>query len=566
MITPSYLGETIEYSSLHACRSTLEDPTASRHVLTLPIESSPADHEAILRAARNMSDDAKQRNKSPFHNSHKAWYVPPFTMDNKLPLPFPLAPSDAAGELLKDLPEKRSDLVQEIKKEQPKTYLLRKIGPKARAYFRAMKYEEQIGDSGKPVWVIPEADQSKVKDFLAYYTQIPKLKAAPVEVKDKATEHELEQLELRLLLLLTTQKQELRDYLRNNDGTFIEYGTLDRAAVECLQLQYDYLVAKYIEAKSSNVRRGDILVYARWHYETLHRRICDGTTFVKFDGAIPASFACPAPFPIMYWSRTGATGQVHPNFVQFGGQMEFDPAPERPTYITTSNCLAAVRFRYSCELGDRAAARSPREDGTPGVPSQLYTILFAANNMLTYERVMEAIENPKTEYVRHNDTTILAILQTRYSWSGETMYPSLMSSYDIETYSGRNVPFPPRNDSPLVEDVSFDDEVPSTENKEAPEEEIDRLPVSFVSSEAHESSGSMIHRQPTLRHRSWMDTSVRVADAHTLRMAQMASNITPHNEDFDGDDPLQRQPHIVYGDTDSIMVRANSQSLREELD
>ena len=30
MITPSYLGETIEYSSLHACRSTLEDPTSQR--------------------------------------------------------------------------------------------------------------------------------------------------------------------------------------------------------------------------------------------------------------------------------------------------------------------------------------------------------------------------------------------------------------------------------------------------------------------------------------------------------------------------------------------------------
>ena len=30
MITPSYLGETIEYSSLHACRSTLEDPTAAK--------------------------------------------------------------------------------------------------------------------------------------------------------------------------------------------------------------------------------------------------------------------------------------------------------------------------------------------------------------------------------------------------------------------------------------------------------------------------------------------------------------------------------------------------------
>ena len=30
MITPSYLGETIEYSSLHACRSTLEDPTSEK--------------------------------------------------------------------------------------------------------------------------------------------------------------------------------------------------------------------------------------------------------------------------------------------------------------------------------------------------------------------------------------------------------------------------------------------------------------------------------------------------------------------------------------------------------
>ena len=35
MITPSYLGETIEYSSLHACRSTLEDPTIDVTVGTL---------------------------------------------------------------------------------------------------------------------------------------------------------------------------------------------------------------------------------------------------------------------------------------------------------------------------------------------------------------------------------------------------------------------------------------------------------------------------------------------------------------------------------------------------
>ena len=36
MITPSYLGETIEYSSLHACRSTLEDPTAACTGRTFP--------------------------------------------------------------------------------------------------------------------------------------------------------------------------------------------------------------------------------------------------------------------------------------------------------------------------------------------------------------------------------------------------------------------------------------------------------------------------------------------------------------------------------------------------
>jgi len=37
MITPSYLGETIEYSSLHACRSTLEDPTRKQPRNTLGI-------------------------------------------------------------------------------------------------------------------------------------------------------------------------------------------------------------------------------------------------------------------------------------------------------------------------------------------------------------------------------------------------------------------------------------------------------------------------------------------------------------------------------------------------
>ena len=39
MITPSYLGETIEYSSLHACRSTLEDPTINVLRRQLEIEA-----------------------------------------------------------------------------------------------------------------------------------------------------------------------------------------------------------------------------------------------------------------------------------------------------------------------------------------------------------------------------------------------------------------------------------------------------------------------------------------------------------------------------------------------
>ena len=57
MITPSYLGETIEYSSLHACRSTLEDPTTlegggaadQRELMRLDQQI----HRQIYRAARN---------------------------------------------------------------------------------------------------------------------------------------------------------------------------------------------------------------------------------------------------------------------------------------------------------------------------------------------------------------------------------------------------------------------------------------------------------------------------------------------------------------------------------
>ena len=45
MITPSYLGETIEYSSLHACRSTLEDPSG---MVTFTITGAPNPEEFLL--------------------------------------------------------------------------------------------------------------------------------------------------------------------------------------------------------------------------------------------------------------------------------------------------------------------------------------------------------------------------------------------------------------------------------------------------------------------------------------------------------------------------------------
>ena len=52
MITPSYLGETIEYSSLHACRSTLEDPTkpafAAQGTVTAGNSSQTSDGAAAV--------------------------------------------------------------------------------------------------------------------------------------------------------------------------------------------------------------------------------------------------------------------------------------------------------------------------------------------------------------------------------------------------------------------------------------------------------------------------------------------------------------------------------------
>ena len=59
MITPSYLGETIEYSSLHACRSTLEDPTSRIN--------------AIIHGRRVISAETALRFARFFGNSPEFW-------------------------------------------------------------------------------------------------------------------------------------------------------------------------------------------------------------------------------------------------------------------------------------------------------------------------------------------------------------------------------------------------------------------------------------------------------------------------------------------------------------
>ena len=72
MITPSYLGETIEYSSLHACRSTLEDPTKIEGVVMLPaapqavwaLLTDPASLVRLLPGCERLDPDGPDRYKA----------------------------------------------------------------------------------------------------------------------------------------------------------------------------------------------------------------------------------------------------------------------------------------------------------------------------------------------------------------------------------------------------------------------------------------------------------------------------------------------------------------------
>ena len=58
MITPSYLGETIEYSSLHACRSTLEDPTGDSPVsrASAKLEYFDSEDEECTQVGEHIHD------------------------------------------------------------------------------------------------------------------------------------------------------------------------------------------------------------------------------------------------------------------------------------------------------------------------------------------------------------------------------------------------------------------------------------------------------------------------------------------------------------------------------
>ena len=82
MITPSYLGETIEYSSLHACRSTLEDPT-SIHTEGLQGTDERVGAREIEPGKHQAGDGAVQEKIVPFNgrpdsgSQYRAAKLPP---------------------------------------------------------------------------------------------------------------------------------------------------------------------------------------------------------------------------------------------------------------------------------------------------------------------------------------------------------------------------------------------------------------------------------------------------------------------------------------------------------
>ena len=69
MITPSYLGETIEYSSLHACRSTLEDPTGEFEKLVLTRSGTMKPYLQYMHHPYDTSSpEARNQSYKVFHH------------------------------------------------------------------------------------------------------------------------------------------------------------------------------------------------------------------------------------------------------------------------------------------------------------------------------------------------------------------------------------------------------------------------------------------------------------------------------------------------------------------
>ena len=76
MITPSYLGETIEYSSLHACRSTLEDPTQPLQVSQQPRrERLSICCAGLLQQARQIGQAVGEKLRDLGHAATKLPYL-----------------------------------------------------------------------------------------------------------------------------------------------------------------------------------------------------------------------------------------------------------------------------------------------------------------------------------------------------------------------------------------------------------------------------------------------------------------------------------------------------------
>ena len=75
MITPSYLGETIEYSSLHACRSTLEDPTLDQnsrmghyqYSLLLAREGKREESAKQMEIAKQLEGERKNKTRTDLY-------------------------------------------------------------------------------------------------------------------------------------------------------------------------------------------------------------------------------------------------------------------------------------------------------------------------------------------------------------------------------------------------------------------------------------------------------------------------------------------------------------------